>query len=345
MTKEEINALLPKEITFFFNDVDYEFCSFFDEIIPELQQVRTSEFEFYAHKAKRLRLPSAVALWYATPKTEEEKRELRIDAAALSMGTTIEKMLEAHSVSQAIIMTALCAEVNIGQRDVLDCLMIAQASLYLLCYHAAEEDSEDVLSIYEKIFFETLPKTDARFGRLAQRTPQSMHRNLIPLILTARVFADMGKKHTKQEIHMKWWRAVYRALHDKGYAVARDTTSFVLYMVDHLSEWKRLTKAFGVPDKLADSSKWQLTDTGKPAVDEVSPLSRSGWGGDPYYSDTPWREWMDDFQQLFIASIQDGQAEEEMKKKFGSKIPKTMIAIATRMTEWLDKFTFEIESL
>ena len=345
MTKEEINALLPREITILFNDVDYEFCDIYDDVIPELQQVRTSEFEFYVHKAKGLRLPSSVALWFVTPKTEEEKRELRLDAAALSMGTTIEKMLEAHSVSQAILMTALCTEVNIGHRDVLDYVMIAQVSLYFICFYAAEEDSEDVLSIYEKIFFETLPKTDARFGRLAQRIPQSMHRNLIPLILTARVFADMGKKHTKQEIHMKWWRAVYRALHDKGYAVARDEASFVLYMVDHLAEWQRLAKSFGVPDKLANPSMWQLADKGKPAVDRVSPLSRSGRGGDPYYSDTPWREWMDDFQQLFMASIQDTKAEEEMKKKFGSKIPKTMIAIATRMTEWLDKFTFEIESL
>ena len=338
MTKEEINALLPREITILFNDVDYEFCDFYDDVIPELQQVRTSEFDFYVQRAKGLRLPSAVALWYVTPKTEEEKRELRLDVAALSMGTTIEKMLEAYSVSQAILMTALCTEVSIGHRDVLDYVMIAQVSLYLICFYAAVEDSESILSSIEKIFFETLPKTDARFGRNARLIPLSAHPDLIPLVLAARVLADMGREHTAQK---NWWRAVYRSLHDKGYAIARDEASFVLYMVDHLADWQRLAKAFGVPDKLAIPSMWQLTDKGKPDVDKASPLSRSGTGNYPYYSDTPWREWMDDFQQLFMASIQDTKAEEEMKKKFGPYIPKTMIAIATRMTEWLDLFTHD----
>ena len=344
MTKEEINALLPSDITFLFNDVDYEFCDIYDDVIPELQQVRASEFEFYVHKAKGLRLPSAVALWYVTPKTDEEKRELRLDAAALSMGTTIEKMLDAHCVSQAILMTALCTEVSIRHRDVLDYVMIAHTSLLFICCYAAEEDSETILSIYEKIFFEALPKTDTRFGSLARLLPQSVHRDLTPLILTARILADIGKEHTAQK---NWWRAVYRALHDKGYAIARDEASFVLYMVDHLAEWQRLAKAFGVPDKLATPLMWQLTDKGKPDVDKSSPLSRSGTGNYPYYSDTPWREWMGDFQTLFMASIQDTKAEEELKKKFGPNIPKTMIAIATRMTEWLDLFipNTEIEPL
>ena len=337
MTREEINALVPEELTCRFTEADYKFLAFHDEdgdIISELKQLRAAQLDVFIKKAGSLRLSSPVVVWYVWPKTNEEK--CQIEVTAKTMGVTSSEVDDAYAVAQHfVLMTFLGEVVSMTLRSPLEYLMITGHTFGMLCYCATEEDSEKLLSAYANIFFEALAEIDDKWlGKIISLLTAQTKSELLPLILIARIFAEESKKQAPQK---NWWRAVYRTLHDYDLRIARDEGSFVLYMVDHLAEWQRLAKAFGVPNKLAKPDFWKLTRMGKPAVDKVSPLSHGGTGNYYYYSDTPWSCWKDDFKKLFLESIHDAKAKEEIKK-FGptSDILKTMIRIATQLTEWLN---------
>lgn len=337
MTKDEIDSLLPEDLKGLLSDVDYEICDFCEDALEELRLLRLSQWEFYEQYAKKWNLPSIVAMCWVWPKTEQEKKELRLDRVALNFGVTEEEMLRAYVVAQCIVLTAPILGESVGiKRSKLEYTMIANEAYLCLCHFSAEENAVDsFLPVYGNLFFDALVKADDKhLWKMFSRYPRELTHNLMPLIFTARVLAEKGREGNR--VNQNWWKAIYRTFHDNGYAIARDRESFVLYMIDHLTEWQRLAEAFGVPNNLAMSSLWQLTAKGKPAVDNVSPLSRSGSGSCTYYIDTTWRQWQDDYRQLEASSI----AQKELDDKFGNNnMKRTMCSIATRLTEWIDLVT------
>ena len=351
-TDEKIEYNLPHHIESTLTEDDHKVIRMWeDELITEISQLTFDQWDFYRAKSRGMNLPSTI-VYEAWPKNKEDRLEFEALVRGLTplfqltggVPITPEQTYEALVVSYAIGLLAIRWYDDIPRLKKIASTRTAQESTFIVaamanccCTLPTEEMcSQHTIAVDAEVYFAALPHAIPAMLRTIYAA-SVMHPHLLALH-AAYVLAEKAREYKPQK---NWWRAIYRVFHDRCFAIASCEAAFVSYMTSVFSPLLIINKALGVPDKLTHPQcLWKYTEkTDKPDVDS-SPLSRSGTGNYVHYSDTPWREWKDDFGSLFLASVDDDEKAKQLKKQYGEvSLFKSMHAVAARLEELLN-YTF-----